>query len=524
MPRGNMSSTDNSLDYETLIKNKEPIDIKDPAYEQIFKDLQGGTIKSYGRKYSLHLFIQFDPNKVDEVNQWIQDEIASSVTSTWKQLEHTETFKKMREQDSSFSGELCKNFLLSYQGYRTLGFVPDKNEVSNLDTEFKTGMKQYWELNYRLENPPKDYWYNPPENWDVGKDRIDALILLAHDSLEELKNEANAIIGRCETLGRAVACEAGYRMKTPDGKYVGSFGFADGVSQPLFLKSDYDKYCEKQDIKQWDPKASLNLVLSKDPFGEPYSYGSYCVWQKLETNYQSFEDKVGELAGKLGCDRERASALVIGRFKDGTPLALSDRPNQNDGSAIANDFNYADDLNGGKCPIQAHIRKLNPRKDEDSASQEKSRRNSRILRAGTTYFNDPKAQETPQLSIIQLCLNRLEHLDKVSKQSLADKIKSVSGLLFVCFQHSILSQFSKLQGEWADDRQFPRNAEPKYIEPIIGHPATVSFNELPKPQDWPKEWDGKERQEFGFWGCVKLRGGEFFFAPSISFLKNGIRR
>jgi len=526
---GNMSNADNNLDYEHLINNQKPIDPEDPAYEQILKDLQGGTIKSYGRNYSLYIFVQFDKEKVKDVKQLIRDE-AKNITSTWEQLKQTETYNKMRQQDPSFSGELCKNFFLSYQGYKTFGFDPANpkpNEQGKQgskidDTSFTKGMKQDWEDSYRLEKPPKDYWYNPPESCDIGKDQIDSLILIAHNCLEDLKKEANSIIDKCEEFGKVVACEAGYGLKDSKDKTkplsIGPFGFADSISQPLFLKKDYDKYCENQNIEQWDPKASLNLGLVKDPFGEPYSYGSYCVWQKLETNLELFEQKVGELANALDCDCERASALVIGRFKDGTPLALSDQPNQKDGSSIANNFNYADDFPGSKCPVQAHIRKVNPRKDD--ADKEESRKNKRIVRAARTYFDNPKALQTSDMS--QLCLNKLDYLNEVSKQSLEKNIASISGLLFVCFQERIVLHFQELQQNWADKREFPRSKE-IYLEPVIGHPAIKGKERPPDRQTWPQKWNNGDSKDnftpYPFWGCIKNKGGEFFYAPSISFLE-----
>jgi deferrochelatase/peroxidase EfeB len=525
--KDNMNNTDNSLDYEALIKNNEPIDTKDPAYEQIFKDLQGGLIKSYGRNYSLYIFIQFNKEKVNEVKHWIRDGIAQNVTSTWEQLDNTNTFKKEVERrrqqklDSPiYYGKLCTNFFLSYQGYKFLGFDPDNAEIN--EPPFKDGMKKDWEKSYKIDPPPKDYWYNPPECWDVGKDGKDqshALILLAHDCLEELKNAANTLIEKCEKIGKVVAFEAGYVLRDKNENAVGPFGFADGISQPLFLKSDYDKYCKNQKIEQWDPKASLNLILLKDPFGEPYSYGSYCVFQKLETNSKCFEKKVDELARQLECDRGRANALVIGRFKDGTPIALSEQTNQNDRSSISNNFNYADDDDGIRCPLQSHIRKVNPRRDKNDATLEKSRRTkSRIFRAGITYFDDPEAPKTSDMS--QMCLNKLDYLNKVSEKALADNIESISGLLFICFQNSIVTQFSKLQTEWADDRIFPR-ADPKYLDPIIGHPFTSKPDQTdPDSQEWPtKKGNGENFSPYPFYGCVKNRGGEFFFAPSISCLK-----
>jgi deferrochelatase/peroxidase EfeB len=551
--------------YTTLINNRDPIDPFNenaPNYEQyksIFMDLQGGVLKSYGRDFSIYIFVQFDKNKIDKVKQWIGSQIANSVTSTWKQLCHTKDYKKeisRRRQEnldcSTYHGELCANFFLSYHGYIALGLDPTKLNPTNpnIDTKvddplFKKGMRHDWEESYRLEHPPDAYWYSPPEHWDINRREkrdqsasqensqssdIHALVVLAHDSLERLQESANAIMSKFEadtfsnereTLGKVMACEAGHVLRESnqcqsDKPPTGPFGFADGISQPLFLKSDYDKYWQNQDIKQWDPKASLDLVLLKDPFGEDYSYGSYCVFQKLETNYQRFEREVEKLACKLGCEPERASALVIGRFKDGTPIA----DHQTSGNSISNSFNYVGDNTGGKCPLQAHIRKANPRKDRDDAKLEASRKKNRIFRAGVTYFDDSKLPKTADT--LQAYLDKLNYLKEISSKPLADNIKNISGLLFVCFQSNIILQFSKIQAEWADVRDFPREGGGKYtyLEPIVGHPRTQGHQGDPDCQEWPtKKGDGEDVVSYGFFGCVKNRGGEFFFAPSISFLK-----
>ncbi|MBE9224888.1 peroxidase [Phormidium sp. LEGE 05292] len=528
-----IDTNDNSeQDYQSLIDNPDPVDADDQRYEQIFKDLQGGIIKNYGRNYYLYIFIFFNQEKIEQAKQWIRDEIANSVTSTYKQLQDTEDYRQNlnRALDSSpeeiHPGEKCKNFFLSYQGYKILFKLENKKNVLD-EPLFEKGMKSWWTRNYQTNK--KDNDAESPRTWDIGggKHEIHGLILLAHNCLEELKYEAELIIEEFErrAVGNIIACEVGYKLVDEKKRVVGPFGFVDGVSQPLFLKRDYEKYCNNQDTDKWDPKASLNLVLVKDPFGEPYSFGSYCVWQKLETDYECFKKKEKELSDNLKCDSEKAAALVVGRFRDGTPIALSEHPNQD---SIKNNFNYNDDPQGMKCPLHGHIRKVNPRGEQtknpndDLPHLEQLKKYHRIFRAGITYFDKSKVQKSPDSKILDVCLNKLKYLKEVRKELPEDNIKNISGLLFVCFQSSIVNQFQKLQNDWADNDKFPREfsmGESKYLDPVIGHPLVKGDTKNPKPQEWFNKCSGEDVRNYPFYGCVKNKGGEFFFAPSISFLK-----
>ena len=81
------------------------------------------------------------------------------------------------------------------------------------------------------------------------------------------------------------------------------------------------------------------------------------------------------------------AAKIVGRWPDGTPLSLSpDRPDP----AVAgnpervNDFRYADDPDGVRCPLGAHVRRTNPR-DNDGMFGGKLSNRHRIMRRGRPY-------------------------------------------------------------------------------------------------------------------------------------------
>jgi deferrochelatase/peroxidase EfeB len=84
------------------------------------------------------------------------------------------------------------------------------------------------------------------------------------------------------------------------------------------------------------------------------------------------------------------------------------------------------------------------------------------------------------------------------------------GLLFMNYQRSIEGQFEFVQQAMANAPDFP--APGTGIDPITGQGVG------PTPH-WPVEWGGARTRPFDFAGYVTLRGGEYFFAPCLSFLR-----
>jgi hypothetical protein len=80
-------------------------------------------------------------------------------------------------------------------------------------------------------------------------------------------------------------------------------------------------------------------------------------------------------------------------------------------------------------------------------------------------------------------------------------------------RHERQSQFGFVQAFWANDRNFLTKSTG--IDPIIGHGAEADL-----PRSWPIEWGGAltELKELHVGKFVTMKGGEYFFAPSISFI------
>ena len=186
--------------------------------------------------------------------------------------------------------------------------------------------------------------------------------------------------------------------------------------------------------------------------------------------------------------------MAVGRFKDGSPLVLASTPSV----GPVNDFDFRNaDRDGDKCPFHAHIRKVNPRGTTPLTSLEKERRR-RIARRGIPYgppigahvANFPESNPDPAIP---------------------------RGLLFICFQAQIDEQFEFIQRTWVDNSLFPKGIlfqRNTGDDPLIGQDSDES-------QRWPKKWGDHDagRKTFNFESAVTLKGGEYFFAPSLSFLR-----
>ncbi|NER20110.1 MAG: Dyp-type peroxidase [Symploca sp. SIO1B1] len=463
-----MALTDEDL---TTVQEYGIDPINPGKYETLLTDLQGNILKGHGREYSVHLFLQFKADKTEQAKLWIQKFAHKYVTSAKQQAEEAERYRKYKEKGSIFA-----NFFLSRHGYEYFGI---KSSRTPRDQPFRSGMKN--ESVKNLLGDPEI------EKWDLGyQEEIHALVLMADDDVVDLLQEVNRMSPELLKVAEIVQREDGFVLRNGKRQPIEHFGFADGISQPLFVKRDIlkDKYnnCE---FEKWDSRAPLSLVLAKDPNGNTEdSYGSYLVYRKLEQNVKGFRKDLEKLAETLGTSEELAGALVVGRFQDGTPVTLSSI----NASSNTNSFGFEDDLEGLRCPFHAHIRKTNPRGDTgrvgSSVSYEESlatEKGHRIARRGISYGENDITKET----------------------------SSGSGILFLCFQANIENQFNFMQSLWANQNNF--------VQVKTGHDPVIGQQE--KTQKWPVKWGEPATKEYKFTTWVKMKGGEYFFTPSISFLK-----
>jgi Dyp-type peroxidase family len=458
--------------YDGTLKNLQ----ENP--QKPLESLQGNILRGHGRDRSVHIFLKFIDGQKNHVKSWIKGLAeAKRITSMQRQLEETEQYRRDKIPRSLFM-----SFFLSAKGYEYLCL---KQKLPFDDEAFLCGMKA---AQHRLNDPPT-------KDWETGyRNDIHAMVLLADDDEPRLLQATNELCNTVKTYAEICVVEHGRvmwnRQNYPYEYPVEHFGYVDSLSQPLFFQSDIEWESQESDgTDVWDPGAGPDLVLVQDPYGRNgCDSGSYLVFRKLEQHVRAFKEYEQQFAQALdltGEDVKRAGALVMGRFEDGTPVVLKSTPGLS--TPVPNNFTYEADPDGRKCPLQAHIRKVNPRQKGVP----------RIVRRGITYG---EREKEPQ--------------DNPSLEELPD---NGVGLLFMCYQRNIVQQFEVLQHLYANDPRFPEEQEPG-IDPIIGQPGGNGVGQL----KWPAQWNDPREQHkpFDFHSFVTLKGGEYFFAPSIYFLKH----
>ena len=192
-------------------------------------------------------------------------------------------------------------------------------------------------------------------------------------------------------------------------------------------------------------------------------------------------------AALAGCSAEEVAAKVCGRWRNGAPLSLA--PTEAEAAALpdprTNDFSFADDPDGARCPIGSHIRRCNPR---DAQIVQRGTNDARALvRRGMPYGPpyDPAAGA----------------VDDVPRGLLGN---------FICA--SLASQFEALQLSWLNlGLQDPRITGTN--DPLVGanEPSTASFAWRTSTHDQVLV---DRLQSF-----VTTAGGAYCFLPSLTAIR-----
>jgi Dyp-type peroxidase family len=486
-----------------------PINQFDPKFDSLLEGLQGNILKSHGRDHTANVFVTFDDGQVSGARNWIRNFALTSLTSARQQLAEIDNFKRHKVPGGIFFGLYVTSFAYDY-----FKIPPEMRPIESAGA-FKGGMR-----NAQLNDIVSD--------WDphFRGENIHLMVLVGHDDKEVLSKEVAKLIETIREFtidpelpenssewfaSSRINIEYGNAIRNANGDGLEHFGYVDGISQPLFFDDEFKLANENSvpftgDQLMWDPRAELELVLTAD-HSSAKTFGSFYVFRKLEQDVRRFKLAERQLANFIGLDEkdaELAGAMIVGRFEDGTPVTLLADDGM-PGAGNANNFNYAGDTDGLKCPFHSHIRKTNPRGSGGSPE-------------GVPF--DPKQSLEFDKTVIKARRGIPNGQREVSTQFDCQPEQfptgSGIGLLFQSFQSDIAKQFEFIQKSWANNSSFPFSnpAGNSGIDPIVGQ----SIKPADREYNWPSGHGLPGASARSFNSFVTMRGGEYFFAPSLTTL------
>ncbi len=318
-----------------------------------------------------------------------------------------------------------------------------------------------------------------------------------------------------------------------------SFGFLDGISNPAVAGFDTNPNPGQETV----PANIILLQSDSTPARPAWAVdGSFLAFRYLFQLVPEFNDFLNKnpivlpgLTPKQGS--EFLGARLVGRWKSGMHRKLSflgfklmkersigapvdlaplvDDPVLGADPLRNNNFSYTfpgDFDTQTRCPFAAHLRKTNPRNDLEHDGGSTTAR--RLIRRGIQFGPEVTPAEV---------LDNKTHIGR--------------GLLFVCYQSDLSKGFQFVQTsallrfctrvtvqtpitfliiEWANNTAFPpKTGVTPGTDAIIGQASdpssrSISGTDPNQPGNFlklPAEW-------------VVPQGGEYFFSPSISALRN----
>ncbi|MBV9821071.1 MAG: Dyp-type peroxidase [Actinobacteria bacterium] len=438
------------------------------------------------------------------------------------------------------------NIAFSYAGLAKLlaGTAHESDLAAFTDEAFVAGLVTRSGL---LGDPVDPAAEGNPANWVVGGpgNEPDVLLVFGADKPATLRSFVDEQRAGAAEGGMTVLYEEAGQKLNPAGQE--HFGFKDGVSQPGprgRVSAAPDTYLTPRSIDPsatpaawfyglpgqylvWPGEFVFGLpTAAADPLlpgpaevpGPAWSAnGSYLVFRRLRQDVAGFRAFVAAQAAAVATQPgfgqmtpELFAASIVGRWPSGAPVSRTpggDVPELGGDPLANNHFGYAaasvrlpllggdqddyplapSDPVGLTCPLPAHIRKVNTRDAGNDQGGRRASFNRRVLRVGLPY-GPPLPADGP------------------------DPVDGDRGLLFLCYQRSIVEQFEFLNTTWMGDPTNPRAPS--------GHDLLVGQNGQPG--------DGRVRGATllnGEGGTATVTataeyviptGGGYFFSPSIS--------
>jgi Dyp-type peroxidase family len=371
---------------------------------------------------------------------------------------------------------------ISHAGLGALG-VPE-DSLQSFPEAFRAGMAA-------RSQQLGDTGVNDPKRWDLpyGIGHVHIGLSAFSDSEEKWRRILG--IARDQFEGFSGVSVLGMQDFGAQPGDLNSLGYKDGIDQPAIEGSGVEPLPGQgrpikagEFILGYPGEAGVPLPMPQpDILGRN---GTYVGFRKYQSRVGAF-NRFLRANGSTEQEQELLAAKLVGRWRSGAPLTLApdvDNPALGADPRRNNDFNYANDARGRQVPFGSHIRRMNPRDTELARLTDVNIH--RLIRRGTTYGvpYDPNALS--------------EEDDEVPR-----------GAYFLFISAKAMATIEFLQQEWINDGNFIGAGNER--DPIIGVQDSGATFTIPK--------EPVRRRVHGIETFNVLRGGEYFFMPSLSALR-----
>ncbi len=441
-------------------------------------DTQGNILRGYRHlHHAAYVFARFED--VDRARALLAKLVAPDAEG-WQKVMNAEPWG-----DKSRVHEAL-NLALTAEGVERLGWSEDFVQFA----EFNEGMAA------RATEQLHDTGESAPEHWEPELlAPADVLFVLYADHQDLREERLRGLLELLPAHGLAEVHRQRAGKLKPEEPGFGSreqFGFRDGFSQPVVEEGGSERQVDGEGLLRWPPPLDCWRAVKlgefllghtdedRQPAGtdnaaSPLYNGTFMVWRKLRQDVGAFKryfDGFGEQSEEL-------AAKAVGRWRNGTSLEdapWAAPPERDHDWKPDNDFSYANDGDGARCPIGAHVRRANPRTTLGWGTV-RTRRH-RLIRRGLPYVDDED--------------NR--------------------GLIFVCFNASIGRQFELVQGDWLmDGDAFGLGTEQ---DPLLGENGEGDMLRVPSQGARAARFLPRDGGRF-----VYTLGGRYLFMPGIAALR-----